>query len=313
MPNKNKDDMLISLREIRETIKRSGYLLEQRVEPIIGQGFGYVETNPIFKDPDTGKSREIDISALSASRLYNDDMSFIFPMLLCECENNSQPTVFFTGESVIPYLRRDDLKLSGLPIKFWNNRAKEYMGFADFTGMENFHHYCMGKIATQYCSFQLKKDKSCWIALHSDEQHDTFDKLIKVVDYEVNKHFESWYLSDKAEEPVNIQIYYPLVILQSGLYTAHLNNNRLILKKTNHVQFRQQFFSSQDKMETYQIDIIVESYLPSYLETIAIETEKMKQVFQRKKKMVFKSIQQIIEETKKEEGSPKSYRKYFDF
>jgi len=62
---------------MRESIQLSGYLIEQRVEPIIRQSFGYVQTNPIYKDPDTGKSCEIDISSLSASILYKDERSFI--------------------------------------------------------------------------------------------------------------------------------------------------------------------------------------------------------------------------------------------
>jgi hypothetical protein len=150
--------------------------------------------------------------------------------------------------------------------------------------------------------------------LHSDEQHDTFNKLIKAVNYEIDKHFGSWHLPDKAEEePVNVQVYYPLVILQGDLFCASLKNNRLILKKSNHIQFRKQFISSnKNEAETYQIDVIVESYLPSYLKTVEAEVEKLKVAFQKKKGLVFTSIQKIIEETKKAKGST-LIREHFDF
>ena len=304
----------IPTKQMRESIQRSGYLIEQRVEPIIRQAFGYVQTNPIYKDSDTGKSCELDISALSASILDKNKPSCIFPMLLCECENNSQPIVFFTTESLIPYLLRDDLKVSGIPVKFWDSNKKRYNGFADFTGMEEFHHYCDTKIATQYCTFQKKKAKSGWIALHSEEQHDTFNKLIKGIDYEIVNHFGSYYLPDEvSKEYVNVQIYYPLIILQGDLYSACLHNNRLVLRKEKHLKFRKEFFPShKNEPETYQIDVIVESYLPKYLKMIEAEVAKISKVFQQKNDLVSLSIQKIIEDIKKAEADLSLYRKYLE-
>ncbi len=92
------------------------------------------------------------------------------------------------------------------------------MSLSDFTKMEDYHHYCKGEVAMQYCSFQLKKDKSSWIALHVEEQHDTFNSLIKALEYTINQHFSNFTLPPKGEEEgINIQIYYPLVILHTEL------------------------------------------------------------------------------------------------
>lgn len=77
----------ISIKQMKDTIQRSGYLLEQRVEPILTKKGYFVQTNPVFPDPETGKSREIDISALFAIQVYKKGYNFIFPTLLCECEN----------------------------------------------------------------------------------------------------------------------------------------------------------------------------------------------------------------------------------
>lgn len=299
---------------MREAIKRSGYLLEQRVEPIIRDSFGYVETNPIYKDPDTDKSCEIDIYALSASRVYENDMSSIFPVLLCECENNSLPVVFFISHNFLPFFGKEDLKLSGIPIKFWNKKVNEYMIFADFLDLEKFHHFCIGEVATQYCSFQMKRDKTNWMALHFDEQHDTFNKLIKAMNYQISKHFDSWWFSNKFKEPVNLQIYYPLIILQGDLFTTRLKNNQLILRKSNHVQFRKQFIdTNKNYAETYQIDVIVESYLPNYLKILKAEINKIVKSLQNKKAEVLLSIEKIVEEAKALKDKPESYRKILEF
>jgi hypothetical protein len=313
-PKEQIGDGRIAAKQMKEAIQQSGYLLEQRIEPIIRQAFGYVQTNPVFRDPDTGKSREIDIRALGGVGVYRKERSFIFPMLLCECENNSQPIVFFTSESPLSFTHCEDLKVSGIPVQFWNNDIVSSL--ADFTGMEKFHHYCKGEVATQYCSFHKpKKDKSSWLAFHSEEQHDTFNSLIKAVDYEVDEHFKGWYLPEQVdEEGINIQIYYPLLILQGDLYSAYLKDNRFILRKAKHIQFRKQFFSSyKNEVETYQIDVIVEGYLSRYLEIVGSEIEGIKKVLQRKKRKVFESIEKIVQEAKEGGKELDSYRKYLEF
>ncbi|MBE9513072.1 MAG: hypothetical protein IMY77_03325 [Chloroflexi bacterium] len=303
----------ISTKQMRETIQRSGYLLEQRVEAILTKEWAFVETNPIFPDPDTGKSREIDIDAISATQIYKKGYNFVFPKLLCECVNNPQPLVFFTRESLVSFLHHEQVKVSGIPVKFWGE--DEYISFSEFTGMGKFHHYCKGPTATQYCTFQLKKNKSSWMALHSEEQHDTFSSLLKAIDYEIAQHFDSWYLPDKVdEEGVNVQIYYPLVIIQGSLYSATLKNNHFFLRKSKHIQFRKQLFLSRtNKVETYQIDVINEGFLPDYLKIVDSEMERVKNILQRRRADVLLSIEKIVEEAKSSKRKQKSYREYLEF
>lgn len=303
----------ISKKEMSEAIKTSGYLLEERVEPILTEEGFFVQMNVAYADPETGKSRELDISAINAISIYKEE--FIFPMILCECENNSQPIVFFTKESPISFLHYQEVKVSGIPVKFWDKKEREYMSLSDFTKMEGYHHYCKGEVATQYCSFQLKKNKNSWMALHVEEQHDTLNSLIKALEYEIDNHFTNFVLPPKGEnEGVNIQIYYPLLILQGDLYSASLSNNSLVLKKSNHIQFRKELFLPiNKKVETYQIDVITEKYLKNYLKLIDVEMEKVKGVFQRKKDKVRFSTNKIITEARKPKKKPDSYRKYFEF
>jgi len=303
----------ITPKEMKDAIERSGYLLEQRLESILIEEGYFVQMNPAFPDSETGKSREIDVSALSAIQVYRKGYNFVFPTLLCECENNSQPIVFFTKESPISFLHHQEVKVSGIPVKLWQENG--YISLSEFIGMERFHHYCKGAIATQYCTYQLKKDKSSWIAFHSEEQHDTFSSLIKALEYEIAKHFEDWGLPKKAtKEEVNIQIYYPLVILQGSLYSASLGNNRLTLRKSKHVQFRKEFFLPRsNKVETYQIDVISEEYLRNYLKIIESEMIKTKKAFQRKRQEVILSIEKIVEQAKRLKKEPESYREYLEF
>jgi len=313
--NKKTPDIIttISTKQMKEAIKKSGYLLEQRVERILTNAGYYVETNPVFPDPETGKSKEYDISAISATRIYKKGYNFVFPVLICECENNAQPIVFFTKESPVSFLHHYEVKVSGIPVKFWQENG--YISFSDFTGMENFHHYCKGNISTQYCTFQLKKDKSSWIALHDDEHHNTLSSLIKALDYEITQYYDYWEPPHKIEdEDMNVQIYYPLVVLQGDLFAAEPRPNGFALNQVKYIEFRKEMFSSRtNKVETYQIDIICEEYLKYYLKMIEFEVEKIKTLFQRKRKQVCISIEKIIQEIKLVKGDIKSYREYLEF
>jgi hypothetical protein len=305
-------DTTISINQMEEAIKKSGYLLEYRVASILSKERYFVEANPVFPDPETKKSREFDISAISATRLYKKGWNFVFPVLLCECENNLQPVAFFTKESPISFLHHQEVKVSGIPVKFWQKDG--YISFSDFVGMGKFHHYCKGATATQYCTFQLKKDQSSWIALHNEEQHDTFNKLINVLEFEIANHFDGWVLpKDLSHEDINIQIYYPLLILQGQLYSAIVKGRNTILRKSNHIQFRKEFFSTRtNEVETYQIDIITEGYLRSYLKMIESEINKIKNALQRKRNKVSISIKKIVAEAKNCKSRIKSYRKFLE-
>ena len=314
MPKKPSDiTHIISTNQMKDAIKRSGYLIEHRIEQILREEGYYVDTNPVFPDPETGKSREIDIEAISDVRIYKEGYNFVFPFLICECESNAQPMVFFTKESEIAFMHHEEVKVSGMPVKFWQEDG--YVSFSEFTGMEKFHHYCKETISTQYCTFQLKKDKSSWMALHSEEQHDTFNSLIKALEYKIADHYNGWVFPDKIyEKDINIQVYYPLVILQGQLYSATLKNNRLILRKSRHIQFRKELFVSRiNKVETYQIDVISEEYIRDYLKIIDYEMERVKKVFQRKKTNVLISIDKIVNETRKISKNIKSYREALEF
>ena len=153
-----------------------------------------------------------------------------------------------------------------------------------------------------------------WVALHNEQQHDTFNSLIKALEYRISEHYDGWVLRDMAEEEaVNIQIYYPLVILQEDLYSASLENKSISLRKAKHVQFRKEIFlPRENKVETYQIDVITEGYLPDYLKIINTEIGKIKKIFQRHRSDILTSIEKIVEEAKKLKN-PNSYRECLEF
>lgn len=310
------NDMAISLEQMIDAIQESGYLLEQQVKPIMEEEGFFVETNPVYPDPTTGKSREIDINAISAIKIFKEEYNFIFPKIICECENNHQPVIFFEDESPISFLHHYEVKASGIPVKIWQD--KEWVGLSDFVNMEKYHHYCKGLVSTQYCTFMQKKDNKSWVALHDEEKHSTFNSIINALEYEIATDFDGWSLPNKDEiEDINVNIYFPLLILKGLMYSATIVGNKIVLKKTEHVQFRREsYLPRRNEVEAYQIDAITSNYLKSYLKIVSNEMLEVKKRLQRKKGDVRKSIDKIVIEAyrlSKAKGKTKSFRDCLEF
>lgn len=298
----------ISQEEMREAIARSGYLLEQRIKPKIERQGYFVETNQAYPDPQTGISREYDISAMGGIRLFRGRSDFLFPYILCECENNSVPIVFFETDSPITFLFHMEVKCSGVPVKLWKNG--EWVPISFELNFEKFHHYCRGKIATQYCSFSKKRDR--WIATHLDPQHQTLNKLIDALEATIAEHYESWRLPIRGEkEPINVQLYYPLVVVQGDLYLAKESGRSLKMRKVRHVQFRRELWSAKKK-DTYHIDVIHESFLGAYLKIVDREVEAAKRRFVKRRKNIQRSIDRLIMEARKQRRRSIPFRKIFE-
>lgn len=291
----------ITRAEMKNALLRSGYLLELRVESKLREHWGYVEANATYPDRETGISREFDIFGLTARRVGTEGLDFIFGALLIECINNPQPLVILTKEPIVGYMYHEEVKMSGLPVKIPNEKLEDgWQRLSEFLAMQDYHHYCKGRIGTQYCSFVKKKsgDKKIndeWMAMHEGSHYESFRKLCDVTDYHVDKHFTSWKFG--GEERVNIEFYYPLIIVQGDLIEAYETKRSVGFRSAEHIQFRQSVATNR-KVVDYQIDVIRERYLPKYLELIDAELKKTARLLRRRHIIVRSAIERIVERAK---------------
>ncbi len=301
----------LTIPEMAEAIKSSGYLLEQRVSAVLAARGYYVETNPAYLDPETGKSREFDISAIAGLQLAKKRMDFIFPVVLAECENNGLPVVFFCAEPQVSFLHHREVKCSGIPVQMWD--GQEFTRLSEFLHFENFHHYCEGPTATQYCSFSRKSPSAPWMAMHSDAHHQTFVSLINALESAIDKHYEIWTPPVRGDdESVNIQVYYPVIVLQGKLYRVQERGRRLAIRRCEHVQYRRQYWSAKRK-GTYQVDVVTERYFPQYLELLDGEIQTIKRRMLRHQAVARDSIAQLVAKARRVRRKPASLRGIFDF
>lgn len=305
------DMKAISRDQMREALLRSGYLLESRVESVLREQWGYVETNVSYPDPKTNKSRELDVYAMSAVSAGPDEYDFLFGVLLAECVNNPQPVVMLTKEPLIPSIHHHDIKMAGLPVKIPSKeRSSEWLSLADFLGMEKYHHYCRGLVATQFCSFLKKRGANDeWMATHDESHFEAFSKLCDATDYFLDRHFKSW--SPAEKEWVNVEVYYPLVIVQGDLLEARPTKRDVSLKKAQHIQFRRSVIRNAEQRD-YRIDVVQEQYLGEYLDILDEEISKTARLLKRRKQIVRSAVDRIARKIVRLR-SPEKIRRELEF
>jgi len=265
---------IISRQEAADAMLRSGYLLESRVQTTLRGRHYFAQANAVYKDPDTGKSRELDIHALDAKEAGPNEHDFLFNALLIECVNNPQPMVFIMREaSPADFLQRGDIRLSGLPAKLRDKPSgTRWVDLAEAFQLDKYHHYCKGRTSTQFCSFHRKQEKGQWMAMHEGAHFDAFKKLCDAVDFYQNQHFQQY--SPEGPEWVNVQVYYPILVVQGELLEANPTRRSVRLKKSRHVQFRR-FVAGVPDETSYQIDVVQERHFAGYLDMIERELARL--------------------------------------
>jgi len=301
--------------EIRDALLRSGYLLESRVADVLREDYFFVEGNPVYPDPDTGKSREFDVSAMFAEPAGPVELDHLFGVLLIECVNNPQPLALLTVEPDLPHLHHYDIKMSGLPVKVIDKEDEEasWLLLADFLNLDKYHHYCNGRVATQYCSFQKKSGQKDWMAFHDETHFDALKKLCDVVEHEIEDHFCNWVFEEGTEERVNVQMYYPLLVLQGDLLDVQVRPRSMHIRKAQHLQYRRSLIRNGEQT-TYQIDVITERFLKKYVEICRGEVEKAAKYMRRKGRVerIRESIDEIVKKAQKSK-SRSELRKAMEF
>ncbi len=201
----------------------------------------------------------------------------------------------------------------GLPVKIPDKeRRVGWQPMSEFLAMEDFHHYCKGRVGTQYCSFARKKgggDEE-WMAMHEGSHFDSFRKLCDVTEYQIDKNFKGWSF-DGTREDLNIEIYYPVIVVQGDLVEACESKRSVTFRSADHIQFRQSV-ARRGKVDSYQMDIVREKYLPKYLELIDSELEKTAQLLAGHHEIIRSAISSIVEQAK-EITSPEHQRRIMDY
>ena len=248
----------------KEQIEKSGKLFEQEIALLIQEsGFGYVTPNDAFLDVESGESRELDVFAIAGRKIGHKE-HFLFPILLVAVKKIK--VVCFMREEIMTRYTVGDIHFSGVPKTIYTKN--EEMDLVEFLKIERIHHfYRYKKVSSQF-----------WMPNVSNEKReDIFFKglifpLIKSVVSNINEHEKDWYF-DPEGEPINLQIYYPIIVVEE-LWECNLRKAGPRYKKVPQVGFISRH-ASEKVSGTYLIDICDQNGLKDLLKTINSETEQI--------------------------------------
>ncbi|MCD0488888.1 hypothetical protein LPB86_11660 [Pedobacter sp. MC2016-14] len=238
--------------EILNAVQASGYLFEQEIATIFEKNDYFVKTNVAFKDIDEEKSREIDVMAYK--RIHYDDENKISVgiRVLAECKNNTNPFVFICRDKnsydnnytppnfVFPQVEYR------IPIEGKANYFSVVKAFNYYNLNIHFPFHKKNTKAVQFCKI-VRKGKD-WLAMHEG----IYDGLI----IPIVKSLEHWKTHDSHKtEWKSYTIYFPLIVLNSEIYSIDSKQSPIKIDKVSNVSFIREIHSKTLK-DTYLVDFV---------------------------------------------------------
>lgn len=290
-------------KQIKDAIEKSGYLLEQRICPIIDKYGFFTIPNDQYQDQDTGKSREIDVHAIKLNSLYRKEFQDTFKIiLLIECKNNSTPVVFFSHLSPVPKGVFGYINLNGYPDGIYNKETNYITFVEDYFHFEKFHHnYKVEWFASQFCQLKPrkggKKQKIEWTASHGG-LYESIESLVKATYYYSSELKNGIVLDEDTKDFIHLGMIYPVLLFAGKIFDYRIYGKKYRLYKKKHLTLYKTI-ESKTLRGTYHIDVIQEDYLQKFLDIIEEENKKIVKRLKSKRELLKANVQRNFEEQKK--------------
>lgn len=244
--------------QILDAAKASGYLMEQEVATTLGGlGFG-VQTNRPFKDPDEGKSRELDVHAWKTTDVGQLSVSL---ELACECKNNQNPLVFLTRKMadhdrvISPYhvffprdvYERDWTSPEGQP------GYQQLAGFRFFDLAADHYWFSSDEKAVQF--FKVVRENKGWKANH-DGIHDSL--LLPLAKAIVARRAELGDIARFSNDVVVVVV--PMVVTACEQHVIATDSGDLTPRRVGHVTLARSLRSATVE-GTFLFEFVSKSHL----------------------------------------------------
>lgn len=263
--------------EILSAINSSGYLFEQEIGSILEKNSFYIQTNAAFKDEDEETSREIDVMGYKRVYWSEEKKISIGVTILTECKNNQSPFVF---------IKRNKNAVDKLycPPNFLFPKQEFHKSIEgkpnSYTIVPAFRHFNLDKLfpysvgeskAVQFCKI-IRKGKD-WSAFHEGIYDSILFPIIKCLE-----HFKKRDSKMLDSEWKNYFIYFPIVVLNSKIFSIETHLNPGKVNTENYVSFTRDIHAKKIQGK-YLIDFVSKDGLQLFLDNhIKIFVDKFVEV-----------------------------------
>lgn len=245
--------------KILKDIQKNGYLQELQVGKILAEKGCYVMYNQYYADPDTQKSREIDVFGIMHVGLdHRTKINFVIKFIV-EVKSSKKPWVFFCSKN--SYLSLDHTGNS------WLIRENvPSTGISFFTGHPRYGiDY---KANSFYEAFKEHSDESMIYKalLSATKATHAFFKLENSILSKRHQSLES--TSFDLNKSSQITLYIPLVVLDGVLLRGYLDKVDFQLEEASYVTTNHSLFNNNEFGSHYPIDIVKIDYLNDYIDNL---------------------------------------------
>lgn len=267
--------------KIIEELQKTGFPTEIVAADVLSQnGYGVLH-NPSYLDDVQKSSREFDLRAYRAWTVFQDSPTWGISIYLCvECKKSDKPWVFFMSPEDYHLLnfmgepqeihtdKRTLLAIGGMT----GNSSVEKAAIS-LTGLElrEHHHY-----------YQKSHRARTYYEPMKGRDHNSVGQLIYTAVMSCTKAV--LFSSSEKQLSRQVKFFYPIVIFSGDMYEAHIGPDKtLSLAKSDYVQLSHYYLSGTEKRsplnpQRFIVDIVSESYLPQFLQTIEQEAEALRKV-----------------------------------
>ncbi len=250
--------------DVISALGRTGFLLEYQVAQVLrGHGFSTYLNYP-YPDPETGKSREIDVSADKETHIHRQPVEvYVQIELIVECKNTPNPFVIigergrpFSGSSESFKVTFDPLRLRfpGPPYEtIWST-----LKLGSLPGMLTMEDFIGRQLV------RMNQHSGNWRADNEGVYESILQPLAKA-----RAHLRS--LNDEDVDPKPwecpyITFYLPILVTSGPVLTVTVTNQGHVVDQVGYAAF-QRAFHTDAGFKSLIMDVVSYEHLDTYLKT----------------------------------------------
>jgi hypothetical protein len=250
--------------DVISALSRTGFILEYRVAQVLRElGFS-AEINYAFPDPDTGKSREVDVLAFP-NRRYVKNKAFDISLdleLIVECKSGEHPVILLGERGHEFDLLLNSLHLAFDPLKFGFTGAKSasILGWLSLWNLPALHS------REEFTGTQLLRmsiDKNSWRADNTAIYDSLIYPLAKACHHQVSRSKEHDTGSPDWRYP-SITFFFPIIVTAGPVFIVDVTTGEPKAERVPWATLRR-YFDSKDIKDDFFIDVVTFDRLNDYL------------------------------------------------
>ncbi|WP_156455681.1 hypothetical protein [Sphingomonas sp. CCH18-H6] len=249
-------------------LEGAGYLMEQEVATDLKRLGFHVRTNVAFEDPDEGKSREVDVTAVRQTAKNVDAKLAAYVELLVECKNTANPFVFIARpKNEADRWRTPDEFL--LPFRYESRKdlgggralSREVPGFQHLGFDQVFAAHVNDWKAVQFC--RIDRKSGGWHANHGG----LYDALFYPMAKALNARRSAIPRGSRPDDWRYLWLFFPIVVTSGPLYLVDSSRERRTPELVDHVSFTRELKGGKVS-GIYTVTFVRQQALQSFLSDV---------------------------------------------